>query len=159
MMTPFERRGPEKAAADCGFERTPVLLSDGGLELRSAQFPEAVIMHIEADVFRVSATSSVLLDVANDSNVSVPDLAQLYVLLRQVSAIARTVPNRVADRFCREKQRLPQTTEAGRWVVQRVGQDLFRNALLDYWQRCCRVTGLAVPTLLRASHIKPWAKF
>lgn len=117
MMTPFERRGPEKAAADCGFERTPVLLSDGGLELRSAQFPEAVIMHIEADVFRVSATSSVLLDVANDSNVSVPDLAQLYVLLRQVSAIARTVPNRVADRFCREKQRLPQTTEAGRWAL------------------------------------------
>ena len=41
--------------------------------------------------------------------------------------------------------------------MQRVGQDLFRWALLDYWQGRCCVTGLAVPELLRASHIKPWA--
>ncbi|CAN7144030.1 HNH endonuclease [Paraburkholderia terricola] len=157
-MTPLERLRLEKAAADCGFERTPVLLSDGGLELRSAQFPEAVILHTQAGMFRVSATSNVLLDGTNDSTVSVTDLAQLYVLLRRASAIARTVPNRVADQFHREKQRLPQTTEAERWAVQRVGQDLFRNALLDYWQGRCCVTGLAVPTLLRASHIRPWAK-
>ena len=39
----------------------------------------------------------------------------------------------------------------------RVGQGLFREALLDYWQGRCCVTGLAVPPLLRASHIKPWA--
>lgn len=42
-------------------------------------------------------------------------------------------------------------------VVQRVGQDLFRAALLDYWQGRCCVTGLSIPELLRASHIKPWA--
>jgi hypothetical protein len=40
--------------------------------------------------------------------------------------------------------------------VQRVGQDLFRDGLLDYWDGICAVTGLAVPELLRASHIKPW---
>jgi predicted restriction endonuclease len=52
---------------------------------------------------------------------------------------------------------MPTSTEVERWVVQRVGQDLFRAALLDYWQQRCCVTGLAVPELLRASHIKPCA--
>jgi putative restriction endonuclease len=41
--------------------------------------------------------------------------------------------------------------------VQRVGQQLFRDALLDYWQGRCPVTGLAIPGLLCASPIKPWA--
>ena len=52
---------------------------------------------------------------------------------------------------------MPKSTEAERWVVQRIGQNLFRSALLDYWQGHCCVTGLSIPELLRASHIKPWA--
>lgn len=52
---------------------------------------------------------------------------------------------------------MPKATEAERLVVQRVGQNLFRGALLDYWQGCCCVTGLAISELLRASHIQPWA--
>ena len=42
-------------------------------------------------------------------------------------------------------------------MVQRVGQDVFRAALMDYWGGRCAVTGCAEPLLLRASHIKPWA--
>lgn len=53
--------------------------------------------------------------------------------------------------------RLPKTTEAERLIVQRVGQTLFRDGLLDLWEGRCAVTGLAVPALLRASHIKPWS--
>ncbi len=157
-MTPLERLRVEKAASDCGFERTPVQLIDGGMELRSAQFPEGVIVHAEEDGFQVSASTTVLLDDAYSTAIYVADLDQLYATLQRASAIARTMPNRVADQFRREKLRLPQTTEAERLVVQRVGQDLFRNALMDYWQSRCCVTGLAVPALLRASHIKPWAK-
>ena len=41
--------------------------------------------------------------------------------------------------------------------MQRVGQDIFRRGLLEYWDGRCAITGLAVPELLRASHIKPWA--
>ncbi|CAE6777690.1 hypothetical protein R75777_04206 [Paraburkholderia nemoris] len=157
-MTPLERLRVEKASADCGFERTPILLSDGGLELRSARFPEAIFVHIREGVFRVSASNDVLLDGADASETSVGDLDQLYAVLQRASAIARTIPNRVADQFRRAKKHLPQTTEAERLVVQRVGQDLYRSALMDYWQGRCCVTGLAVPALLRASHIKPWAK-
>jgi len=157
-MTPLERFRLEKAAADCGFERAPSLLTDGGLELRSAQFPEVVFIHASGDGFRVSASAPVLLDGADGGAVFAADLDKLYATLQRASAVARTMPNRVADHFRRGSLRLPQTTEAERLVVQRVGQDLFRNALMDYWQGRCCVTGLAVPALLRASHIKPWAK-
>ena len=39
---------------------------------------------------------------------------------------------------------------------RRVGQDRFRQSLIDYWSGCA-VTGVSVPALLTASHIKPWA--
>lgn len=157
-MTPLERLRLEKAAADCGFERTPVLLRDGGMELRSAQFPEAIVVYTEGNGFRVSASTGNLLDSAGNGVVAVPGLDQLYSVLQRASVIARTMPNRVADQFRRAKKHLPQTTEAERLAVQRVGQDLYRAALMDFWQGRCCVTGLAVPALLRASHIKPWAK-
>ena len=41
--------------------------------------------------------------------------------------------------------------------LQRVGQDVFREGLLEFWDGRCAITGLSVPELLRASHIKPWA--
>lgn len=157
-MTPLERLRLEKAAADCGFERTPVLLRDGGMELHSAQFPEEIVVYTEGNGFCVSASTGNLLDSAGNDVVAVAGLDQLYSVLQRASVIARTMPNRVADQFRRAKKHLPQTTEAERLAVQRVGQDLYRSALMDYWQGRCCVTGLAVPALLRASHIKPWAK-
>jgi putative restriction endonuclease len=48
--------------------------------------------------------------------------------------------------------------ERERVVRQRVNQHFFRAAVLTaYGSRCC-ITGLAVPDLLIASHIVPWAK-
>ena len=43
-------------------------------------------------------------------------------------------------------------------VRQRVGQNKFRDAMLDYWGGACAVTGVAIPEVLRASHAKPWAE-
>ena len=48
-------------------------------------------------------------------------------------------------------------TEVERLVRQRIGQGLFRDALMDYWDGRCAVTGVEQSVLLRASHIKPWA--
>ena len=42
-------------------------------------------------------------------------------------------------------------------VRQRVGQQAFRQAMLDYWGGACAVTGVALPEALRASHAKAWA--
>ena len=48
--------------------------------------------------------------------------------------------------------------ERERVIRQRVNQHFFRAAVLAaYGSRCC-ITGLAVPDLLIASHIVPWAK-
>ena len=157
-MTPLDRLRIEKAAADCGFEMTP-LERDGGLELRSARFPEAVLVQptVSSKLLVWTSTAGLLGATAGVDFVTVEGFGQLYDLLRTAAAHARTMPNRVADAFRRETAVLPRSTEAERLVVQRVGQNLFRAALLDYWQGRCGVSGLAVPVLLRASHIKPWA--
>lgn len=158
-MTPLERIRIEKAAADCGFERSSILNQDGVLELRSAHFPEVVYLSSEeASRYRVVASEAVLLGNPSGGSVLVSGVEHLYVVLQHASAVARTMPNRVADQYRVKTQLLPRSTEAERLVVQRVGQDLFRNALLDYWCGRCCVTGLAIPSLLRASHVKPWAK-
>ena len=49
-----------------------------------------------------------------------------------------------------------QKTEAERIVKERVGQDIYRNALIKYWQGSCAVTGCTLNEALRASHAKPW---
>lgn len=161
-MTPLDQLRLEKAAADCGFELTPRLTAERELELRSAAFPEALWVSVsveDADRFNLRASARALLDGhAGDDTLEVHGYDELYAAVHRASAIARTMPNRVANKFRQEKAKLAQSTEAERLIVQRVGQDLFRVALLDYWQGCCCVTGLAVPGLLRASHIKPWAK-
>ena len=42
-------------------------------------------------------------------------------------------------------------------VKARIGQGAFRKSLIDKWGSCA-VTGLKVPSLLLASHIKPWSR-
>lgn len=88
---------------------------------------------------------------------AVVGIPALHRLLRRAFRLGRTLPDELLHRFERETAGLPRTTEAERLVVQRVGQDLFRQGLLDFWEGRCAVTGLAVPDLLRASHVKPWA--
>lgn len=156
-MTPLELTRLEKAAADCGFEITPELL-DGGLVMRSAQFSEFInVRPIGNDTFDLHASVPMLLPTAAEP-LKVVGWNALYQVLDKAAATARTMPNRIAQKFYLTTATMPKTTEAERWGVQRVGQNLFRGALLDYWQGRCCVTGLAVPELLRASHIKPWAR-
>jgi hypothetical protein len=40
----------------------------------------------------------------------------------------------------------PWTTEAERLVVQRVGQNLFRDGLLGLWEEQCAVANRSVPS-------------
>lgn len=84
-------------------------------------------------------------------------ITDLHHLLRRAFQLSRTLPDALLDDFNNETANLPRTTEAERFVVQRVGQDIFRRGLLEFWDGRCAVTGLDIPELLRASHIKPWA--
>jgi len=49
------------------------------------------------------------------------------------------------------------STEREAIVKARIGQGRFRQSLISYWSACA-VTGCVEAALLRASHIKPWAK-
>ena len=77
--------------------------------------------------------------------------------MRRAFQLARALPDEPLKAFLDKTAGLPRTKEAERLVVQRVGQEVFRDRLLDYWEGRCAITGLGVPELLRASHIKPWA--
>jgi len=159
-MTPHERTRIEKAATDCGFDLTPVVAGEA-IEFGSSQFPERVtIQWAGTNRFSLRPSSPALFvgqPGAGQGALPVEGFEALYAALGRIAAAARTLPDRVAEKFAEQTRNLPKSTEAERLVVQRVGQNLFREALLDFWQGRCCVTGLAIPELLRASHIKPWA--
>ena len=77
--------------------------------------------------------------------------------LRRLFQLARSLPDALLDRFHEQVRDLHRQTEAERLVVLRVGQNLFREVLLDLQNGRCALTGLDQPELLRASHIKPWS--
>ncbi len=88
----------------------------------------------------------------------VPGVSDLHAALDRIYKLAISLPDAPLERFRKATANMPRSTEAERLVVQRVGQDLFRDALLDYWGRLCPITGITEPGLLRASHIVPWAE-
>jgi putative restriction endonuclease len=86
------------------------------------------------------------------------DIPSLHRLLRRAFQLGKSLPDELLHLFQTTTANLPRCTEAERLVVQRVGQDIFRQGLMEYWEGRCAITGLAIPELLRASHIKPWAE-
>lgn len=157
-------------AFDTGFD-LPESMAGGWLPIASSQCPLKAWLAAQDDgqfaaAFSPSAVSAslehgaplggALPAGATDGRV-VADLHRLHELLRRAFQLSRSLPTAPLLAY---KQALAEpilTTEVERFVKQRKGQELFRAALLDYWDGRCAVTGLAVAPLLRASHIKPWA--
>lgn len=81
--------------------------------------------------------------------------AELYETLRRIRVLFNQLPPRPEERFARRLAAI-DGTEVEVIVRQRVGQTLFREMLMEYWDGRCAVTGLEEPELLRASHAKPW---
>lgn len=48
-------------------------------------------------------------------------------------------------------------TEKESLIKSRVGQGKFRESLMNRYNGSCIITGINIPTLLIASHIRPWA--
>jgi hypothetical protein len=169
-FSPLTQTRLEKAATDNGFDRA--LAPEGDwLVFASTQCPLRVWLRAFGDGFFITALSmrNVLgaldigtpivnpLPVGAAGARSVGDVPLLHRLLRRAFQLSKTLPNELLHTFEKQVAALPKTTEAERLVVQRVGQTLFRDGLLDLWEGRCAVTALAIPALLRASHIKPWA--
>ena len=165
----------EKVANDNGFEC--VLSSSGSLvTLASARHPSRAVVNIEDDKFRVQFQLAPM-GLPAELDRSFPQSAHtqgyffvqgeaaLAALLRRAASLSRALPSQAATDFqqavAAELAQLPPGivgTEVERLVRQRVGQNKFRDALMDYWGGACAVTGVAIPEVLRASHAKPWAE-
>lgn len=161
----------EKAAVDNGFDQQfPVV--DGWLPFGSTQAPLQIWLTMTGERAFVAALSQQnvtrgLSDVGAPYSASLPngargarsvaDIPALHHLVRRAFQLSRTLPDELLHTFISETAPLPRTTEAERLVVQRVGQDIFRRGLIEYWEGRCAITGLTATELLRASHIKPWA--
>jgi hypothetical protein len=85
-------------------------------------------------------------------------LHELYAVLDRVYKLGVSLPDVPLKAFEKATANLPSTTEAERLTVERIGQSLFRQALMEYWNGRCPLTGITDPALLRASHIVPWAE-
>jgi putative restriction endonuclease len=143
----------------------------GWLSFESTQTPVAIALtadearwvaavsaaSVTTELRREAAPTSILAPAGYDAAFVVHDAASLHRLLARVRMLGRSLPTEPLDRFITQSRGLPQTTEAERVVIQRIGQDIFREALIEFWNGRCPVTGIDEPLLLRASHIKPWA--
>ena len=171
MLTPVVITRLEKAATDNGFDLELEHTSDW-LSFGSSQTSIRIWLTAKGESrFLAAMSRSDVLKGLDDLGVVftdllpsgavgalvVSDIAALHRLLRRAFQLSRTLPDGLLHVFEAETANLPRTTEAERLVVQRVGQDIFRRGLLEYWDGRCAITGLDVPDLLRASHIKPWA--
>lgn len=85
-------------------------------------------------------------------------LGALYAALSRTYQLAASLPDAPLREFQAKTKDLPKATEAERLVIRRIGQDVFRAGLTDYWQGRCPLTGITDPALLRASHIVPWSE-
>jgi putative restriction endonuclease len=161
----------EKAATDNGFDQE-LERASGWLVFASTQCSLRVWLGASDDATFLAAFSQqnvaralgeygtpmvTLVPKAAVAGRAVSDVPALHRLLRRAFQLSKALPNELLHTFEKQVAMLPKTTEAERLVVQRVGQNLFREGLLDLWEGRCAVTRLAVRALLRASHIKPWA--
>jgi putative restriction endonuclease len=174
-MTPLKRALIEKAGHDHGFEHT-VSATGTAVTLGSARHPAKAEVSWAQNGYAIAlvqgpatlpselARSFDDWPLAGDAYVATTD-AQLAQWLHRAALLAQSLPNQAAVDFDAQVQQalaaLPTadslSTEVQRLVRQRVGQDRYRQAMLDYWGGACAVTGLTLAPALRASHAKPWA--
>jgi hypothetical protein len=82
-----------------------------------------------------------------------PNLTALYAVMLRVYQLGVTLPDGPLETFRAAVADLPKGTEAARLIIKRVGQDIFRDRPMTYWQGRYPLAGITDPELLRASHI------
>ena len=163
----------EKAGRENGFEYV-VERGSHKLVLGSAYHPiRVLISHGENanswnlcfdNPFLSNELSRSFPDIEEDGNYHIWSLELLAAFLRRASELARSMPETSISRYQKEIQNALDTepdikgTEREALIRQRVGQDIYRQALIDYWGGCCALSGIDIPEILRASHAKAWSE-
>lgn len=176
-MNPLTRSLIEKAGYDNGFEN--VIFSDeNSLTLGSAlhgsqleilfkdskyivNIAKSDTPALTQEIFRSLDSRSPQIESSNSLN----NENQLGLFLKRTSELSLALPNQALNsfevEFTKELEKLPsdqqKNTDIYRMTRQRVGQQVYRTALMMYWDNSCAVTGLSLSAALKASHAKPWA--
>jgi len=171
-MNPLQHALIEKTGHDFGFEYVAEETANT-ITLASARHPvHAQITLSEAD-YHVKITQGPALlrkELArsfalSDGNILIcHDNDYLADVLKRIASLGCSLPNQAETDFeatlKNELEQLPANlrgTEIERMVRQRVGQQTYRKAMMEYWGGACAVTGITTTEVLRASHAKPWA--
>ncbi len=159
----------EKALRDAGFDL--VHAGPGGwIDARiSGQDTHVAVLIVANGALLALPTSGTAarIGLRDDSSVTAPDglrdvgrCTSAEALFNALHVAKSLQAHPSAKLSARVEARLANiaVTERTAEVRQRIGQDVFREALIELWDGRCAVTGLAIPApLLRASHAKPWA--
>jgi hypothetical protein len=96
----------------------------------------------------------VVLKQAAELGIALPD-GPIRLYKEQLDSYLNKNPEERSS-FSETAKSMFQGTEREQLVKQRIGQNVYRDALFKYWKGCCAITTLDIPEILKASHIKPW---
>ena len=87
----------------------------------------------------------------------VPNTTTVYNYADTIWRFAKSLPDQPLKEYQARLSSYDINTEIESLGKRRIGQEVFRDALFDYWNSQCAVTEVKNPKLLRASHIIPWS--
>lgn len=159
----------DKALADAGYDLVNVggdgwaracISGDIADEIRLRVIPEGTLLAVQgagvADRIGLLPASELPTSAVSIGLADSPQA--LLRALRLLKTLATHPPGRLSAEVEARLAQIP-VTERTREVQERIGQNVFRDALMDFWNGCCALSGRLLPSaLLRASHAKPWAQ-
>lgn len=168
-ISTIERTILEKCAKDAGWEIDSNSKSDC-INLFSSFFEETSTIRKNSDssfVIRFSKTlskshfdSDIHFNSNGEYEFTLQESFSFSVMLKRIAELFASLPDNPLEQYQKKLAEFSDTeiqkTEAERIVKERVGQDIYREALMNYWGGACAVTGCTLKEALRASHAKPW---
>lgn len=168
-MNPPGRVLIEKAAYENGWERM-LGVTETSVRVASARhLAHAAIALTGIEQYAVTVDSeAVTTELARewqpnaDHAFAAASRSELARLLQRAALLALALPPGAEAQYRQQLEALGAQglgdTEVLRLTRQRIGQDVYRKALMGYWGGACAATGIALPVVLRASHARPWAE-
>ena len=135
-----------RAAADIG--RTPAALS---MKMGNiASLDPAITSTGRSGLRAASANDRAMWDEMTS------DWERFAVECEQALMATEAAPEPAVEQAMLDYDDLPVGEDRVVLATTRIGQRFFRAAVLSAYNEQCCITGLAIPTLLQASHIVPW---
>lgn len=149
------RIGPEEAGGWIFF-RSASAPGEIGLAAASVSGPFFLSVVLQSVVRALDAQSSTPWAKGHAGAFTFATRDDLHAGVQAVYRLSVSLPNFPLEKYEKTVAGIGQT-EGERAQKFRIGQDIFRDALMEYWNGTCPLTGISNPSLLRASHMRPWS--